>query len=523
MTGQAERIASSIVAGLQDMAAQNVPPPAVCSQLVEVPHFFQAFERYASSLYKDDQQSWVQILPNYVGGDVLQIIKAFGYDCNYDHMKDRILKDFVKLKEISGQSYIDLLNLKKRDNESLRCFSIRLEKLAESIETNPIGCRALMLTALRSNLPPDVLFHVDLQMCLRPNFTVDEFLDASEAVSKIVKGQQSVTDAHNTVRAVELSDCLPGSPSGRVQFKKLCFRCGSNKHLANRCAGNKTCYLCRRKGHIARYCKNRSKKHHKKNPSTQTVSLVCGFCGLRDHVMIKCHEFLDFQKKMLSLLDMFEKHGNSFEDKHSVDCNRECEKTLNENIDVISNNVELWELSSDDSIPEDVSEDDPFTVCGVKDLFVMNEKSTNEATPAECTYLPSLDQYSVTPHDKVQMERSKYVQWSGKEFIPYKLNDLVLRTVKSDESQNRLKSCFDGPYYVKKIISPLTYNIEHAYSNKVLTNVHVSQLRPYYETKKSEIFKRSNPLDLDKSSSMFVSVNFSSLKEIDHLKDVVIK
>ena len=304
MAQQADQIAASVIAALQGIAVERVPPPALCSQVNDLPYFFKIFERYATFMYKSDKQSWLQILPNYVEGEVLQIVNAFGNNYSYDEIKDRILSEFIKPHKVSGQSYIDLLTLKKRPNENLRCFLIRLESLTALIETNPNGRRAIILSALRNNISSEVLFHVDLQLCSHPSFTISDFIERSEAVSETLLKQKSCVQAAESVQVGEVlgDSFLPSGQSGITsnvsQINGSSCRSDSAGSSCNGCVEH---LLCGERSHFTGDCEGTKGMLPGKGKTKQQSPLLCGFCGQVGHAMIQCDKFLEFQSKLFSV------------------------------------------------------------------------------------------------------------------------------------------------------------------------------------------------------------------------------
>ena len=114
----------------------KVPPPSPYpSSEIEgnIIDFFNKFERYAASLYGNDDTSYLQILPNFLEGESKNIVKAFGTSASYPIVKDRLILEFTQRNILGSNQYTDLFNTHRKHEESLLCYSLRLMRMAEKI------------------------------------------------------------------------------------------------------------------------------------------------------------------------------------------------------------------------------------------------------------------------------------------------------------------------------------------------------------------------------------------------------
>ena len=268
---------------------RSTPKPALCTSVSKLPQFFRQFESYARMQYGNNTEYWMQSIGEFVGGEVSHIVASFGDDVSYFTFRDRVLKEFAVDSRVTGDTYKSVLEMKRLPSESLKCFHLRLENVVKKIDTKSENRDALILCALRNNVPADVLYQVDLQLSLLPKYSVAQFIGVCNTVNNtMTKAQKCTTKNSEFVRTIDGPPSSSASTSHRGNGKPLsCYRCGEEGHTSDNCTNRRVirCFNCRETGHIAKNCpKDRSPGHNGSESS-------CGYCGRRGHLMKGCREF----------------------------------------------------------------------------------------------------------------------------------------------------------------------------------------------------------------------------------------
>ena len=271
---------------------RSTPKPTICSNVNRLPQFFKQFENYARTQYGDDTELWMQAIGEFVAGEVSHIVSSFGEDVQYFAFKARVLKEFVEDTRVTGDTYKNILEMKRNPLESLKCFHLRVENLVKKIDTKPDNREALILCALRNNVQKDVLYQVDLQLSLLPGYSVERFIAVCGMVNNtMAKTKEPLPPSKSDfVRTVEKPLApMEQNRADTPQRSVTCYNCGEQGHLSRNCPNRpaKKCFKCHRSGHIAKDC------NFSQQSDGRSARPSCGFCGRFGHIMKDCREFRD--------------------------------------------------------------------------------------------------------------------------------------------------------------------------------------------------------------------------------------
>jgi len=342
-----DAILGSLTEALNRLGPCRTPPPPLCGDTSQLVRFFDLFERYVLACYGNDKVIWLQVLPTYYKGEVRLIVDAFSPSVPYDDVKARMLADFTVERRITRDNYLNLLEAKRGTDENLKCFRIRLETLASKIEASQEGKDSLILSALRNNIPREVLQQVDLQLCSRQTLaTVTDFVKLVEAVARACDGRAIASQRREVHRGLAMTPHIGDDVATTCDVRTVktrddgsaagkCYRCNQVGHFAKNCprrsiSSEIVCFSCSEKGHTSRNCPMKSMRqgavsssvnlscrrvicyccngegHLAKNcpnsrPMARIATLQCGYCGKDGHAMARCPDFQAVLRKLDSI------------------------------------------------------------------------------------------------------------------------------------------------------------------------------------------------------------------------------
>ena len=100
-----------------------VPPPVIFNgnNYHSIEDFFYFFERFCLGKYGNDEVSWLQILPDFLCGEIKSVVDSFGRskevvyqtvklrlikECNFRNFNDDCYSRFLKTVRKSGESLV---------------------------------------------------------------------------------------------------------------------------------------------------------------------------------------------------------------------------------------------------------------------------------------------------------------------------------------------------------------------------------------------------------------------------------
>ena len=170
----------SFSSAIRSMGKPKVPPPRICDGLnYDIEDFYFFFERFAGSVYGDDQVSWLQVLPEFLAGNPKDIVEAFGTNRfnSYDGVKDILMKHSKPTCSLGSNEYFDFFGLSRKDGETLLCFSLRLHTSARKIPGQNTATRhALVRDKLWKSLSEQIRVPLDIKFCSAGEISVEEIV-----------------------------------------------------------------------------------------------------------------------------------------------------------------------------------------------------------------------------------------------------------------------------------------------------------------------------------------------------------
>ena len=278
-TSESDRKVISILENLEcgiNKLNVKVPPPEVFSSVRygSIEGFLVIFERYCSSVYGDDQLSWLQVLPSYLDGEPKKIVMAFGLDSNinYKMVRDRLVWELSQTG-LQNQFYQDFCDATKSSLESYSCYSIRLEVLIGRVTylTNDVK-RFLVISKFLSCLPDNVLHDVTIHVANDSNVTIMQLV---RLVNRICLAEDLIVQDNSDLEFKSEATSINSSIILKNSLKNRCFRCKLMGHHKASCSARIFyCQFCRQHHHRRVECSEVTLLNGNSSRSLQASNVV---------------------------------------------------------------------------------------------------------------------------------------------------------------------------------------------------------------------------------------------------------
>ena len=283
---------------IQGMRVDRVPPPVPYNGLGSARNFFAAFEKYAKSLYDDDEQCYLQMLPTFMEGEPKAIVLSFGTapDVEYSVVRDRVIHEIGTHNSIGSRPYTDFFSAKRLPRESLTCFCIRLEGAAKKVAMASEEARKVIVRSKFVGSLPEAMVQ---QMTVQLGYLNGVSLEQVVRLACILEGQGGYLRAN--APAWPLNATMPpttqASNPAIYQSAPVCSQAAyqsapvgsqsnnqlapvgsqtNNQSAAARYQNGETfmdqrfmegikCFFCDQFGHFARNCPNKNRASSSEN------------------------------------------------------------------------------------------------------------------------------------------------------------------------------------------------------------------------------------------------------------------
>ena len=274
--------AVSMAAALNHLAQaidgmNKVPPPlpyAGRSSAIHVDDFLANFEKYCKAVYKNDKDSWLQILPTFLEGEAKAIVVAHGRGSgvDYDTVKNRLVLEVKQKDTLGSNKFADFFSASRQPGESLVSYRIRLESRANKAFPSEEACTLMVKNKFISSLPSEIVLQLNIQLGHQSDTSLDQVVRLATILESQSPKLNTIVGATKEnfpwVAAVEGHSSQPQGVARAGDVRK-CFSCGEPGHMRRDCKNRKgttgNCFKCGMPGHFAE-----KKKHQHKQMTNQT-------------------------------------------------------------------------------------------------------------------------------------------------------------------------------------------------------------------------------------------------------------
>ena len=270
-------VVEAITQGFISPKQPKVPAPPVFKGQQEgvcIDSFFTKFEKFCKSLYKEDKDAWVQVLPEYLEGEAKILAPAFGSTANYT-VKQKLATKYQQVSRLEDGDLQNIFHATKKPGESYEIFAVWLQDLASQWRDTTDGNRQALVRArfldileLAARQKVNIQFRhearvVEFQKIVDFVSTL-EAIQQSKAVAKAaaIPPREVATERATKVTVAPVDELREGS--SRTHAKDVinpkarkCNYCKRPGHLAADCWQKRgLCFKCHQAGHFANACPN---------------------------------------------------------------------------------------------------------------------------------------------------------------------------------------------------------------------------------------------------------------------------
>ena len=314
-------VVEAITQGFISLKQPKVPAPPVFKGQQEgvcIDSFFTRFEKFCKSLYKEDQDAWVQVLPEYLEGEAKSLALSFGSTANYDTVKQKLVTKYRQVSRLEDGDLQNIFHATKKPGESYEIFEVRLQVLASQWQDATDGNRqALVRARFLDILEPASRQKVNIQFGHEAGVVefqkIVDFVSTLEAVQRskaaakaaTIPPREVVTEMATKVAVPPVDELRGGSSGARAkdianQKARKCNYCKRPGHLAADCWQKRgLCFKCHQAGHFTNVCPNPVVVKHPVEKEESPGRQQCPVCRTWGHAPWQCDLLW---QRMLALL-----------------------------------------------------------------------------------------------------------------------------------------------------------------------------------------------------------------------------